>query len=56
MCAGQEREQTQGRASEVVDTKERIVEVTQADPCGGVPTSAAGATTGTTGSSRTNKY
>ncbi len=37
-CAGQEREQVQARTSEVVDTKERIVEVTPADPCGGVPT------------------
>ena len=37
--AGQEREQTQGRTQEVVDTKERIVEVTQPNPCGGVPTS-----------------
>ena len=42
--AGQEREQTSGRASEVVDTKERIVEVTQPDPCGGTPTGAGGAT------------
>ena len=41
-CAGQEREQTSGRASEVVDTKERVVEVTQPDPCGGVPTGAGG--------------
>ncbi|DBB03546.1 hypothetical protein WJX82_005857 [Trebouxia sp. C0006] len=56
---GQEREQTQGRTSEVVDTKSRIVEVTQPDPCGGTPTDAAGAalnptkggssSTGTTG-------
>lgn len=45
---GQEREQTQGRTQEVVDTKERIVEVAQADPCGGVPTSQAGVG-GTTG-------
>lgn len=37
-----------GRASEVVDTKERIVEVTQPDPCGGVPTGAGGVT-GSTG-------
>ena len=47
-CAGQEREQTHNRTSEVVDTKERIVEVTQADPCGGVPTAEYG--TGVTGS------
>ena len=62
--AGQEREQTQGRTSEVVDTKSRIVEVTQPDPCGGTPTNAAGAalnptkvgssSTGTTGT--TGKY
>ncbi|DBA71583.1 hypothetical protein WJX79_004837 [Trebouxia sp. C0005] len=44
---GQEREQVQARTSEVVDTKERIVEVTPADPCGGVPTAEFG--TGTTG-------
>lgn len=37
--AGQEREQVQGRTQEVVDTKERVVEVTQPNPCGGVPTS-----------------
>ena len=43
LSAGQEREQTQGRTSEVVDTKSRIVEVTQPDPCGGTPTNAAGA-------------
>lgn len=47
---GQEREQTQGRTSEVVDTKERVVEVTQADPCGGVPTGAGGVGSGVTGS------
>ena len=51
MLAGQEREQVQARTSEVVDTKERIVEVTPADPCGGVPTAEFGAgTSGTTGS------
>ena len=44
--AGQEREQTTGRASEVVDTKERIVEVTQPDPCGGTPTGGAGVGSG----------
>lgn len=58
LFAGQEREQTQGRTSEVVDTKSRVVEVTQPDPCGGTPTNAAGAalnptkvgsSTGTTG-------
>ena len=59
LSAGQEREQTQGRTSEVVDTKSRVVEVTQPDPCGGTPTNAAGAalnptkvgssSTGTTG-------
>ena len=64
LSAGQEREQTQGRTSEVVDTKSRIVEVTQPDPCGGTPTDAAGAalnptkvgssSTGTTGT--TGKY
>jgi len=54
---GQEREQTGSRSSEVVDTKERIVEVTQADPCGGVPTGSTGTTTGTTtGTSKTGKY
>lgn len=47
--AGQEREQTSGRATEVVDTKERIVEVTQPDPCGGVPTGAGGVTGATGG-------
>ena len=39
VCAGQEREQVEGRRQEVVDTKERIVETTVPDPCGGVPTS-----------------
>ena len=47
----------QARTSEVVDTKERIVEVTPADPCGGVPTAEFGAGTtgarGVTGSSGT---
>jgi len=42
---------------EVVDTKERIVEVTPADPCGGVPTAEFGAGStgarGVTGSSGT---
>ncbi len=64
LSTGQEREQTQGRTSEVVDTKSRIVEVTQPDPCGGTPTNTAGAalnptkvgssSTGTTGA--TGKY
>ena len=57
MLTGQEREQVQARTSEVVDTKERIVEVTPADPCGGVPTAEYGAGTtgarGVTGSSGT---
>ena len=50
-AVGQEREQVSGRASEVVDTKERIVEVTQPNPCGGVPTGAGGigGVTGSTG-------
>ena len=30
-----------------MDTKERIVEVTQSDPCGGVPTGGRTGTTGT---------
>lgn len=53
VLAGQEREQTQNRSSEVVNTRETIVETTPADPCGGVPTSQynAGSTgTGMTGS------
>ena len=53
---GQEREQTSGRASEVVDTKERIVEVTQPDPCGGVPTGAGGVTGGRTGTTTGTGY
>ena len=53
---GQEREQTSGRASEVVDTKERIVEVTQPDPCGGVPTGAGGGTGGRTGTTTGTGY
>ena len=56
LTAGQEREQTSGRASEVVDTKERIVEVTQPDPCGGVPTGAGGVTGGRTGTTTGTGY
>ena len=58
LCPGQEREQTEGRTSEVVDTKQRVVEVTQADPCGGVPTTAAGAALNPTkaGTTRTGNY
>lgn len=44
---GQEREQVQNRTSEVVNTRESIIETTPADPCGGVPTSQYNA--GTTG-------
>lgn len=50
---GQEREQVQNRTSEVVNTRESVIETTPADPCGGVPTSQynAGTTgTGITGS------
>ena len=39
VLAGQEREQVQGRTQEVVDTKERIVQTSIPNPCGGVPTS-----------------
>lgn len=35
---GQEREQVQNRSSEVVNTRESVIETTPADPCGGVPT------------------
>ena len=60
LSAGQEREQTQGRTSEVVDTKSRVVEVTQPDPCGGTPTNAAGAalnpTKGGSSTGTTGKY
>lgn len=54
--AGQEREQSSGRSTEVVDTKERIVEVTQPDPCGGVPTGAGGVTGGRTGTTTGTGY
>ena len=50
---GQEREQVHNRTSEVVNTRESIIETTPADPCGGVPTAQynSGATgTGVTGS------
>lgn len=51
---GQEREQVQNRSSEVVNTRESIIETTPADPCGGVPTSqynagSTGTGTGITG-------
>lgn len=44
---GQEREQD--RTSEVVNTRESIIETTPADPCGGVPTSQYNAGTSGTG-------
>ena len=50
---GQEREQSNTRPSEVVNTRESIVETTPADPCGGVPTSqynTSSTGTGMTGS------
>ena len=47
MVTGQEREQVEGRRQEVVDTKERVVETTVPDPCGGVPTTEY--SSGTTG-------
>lgn len=52
---GQEREQVQGRTQEVVDTKERVVETTKPDPCGGVPTTEyASGYTGATGRGATS--
>lgn len=47
LATGQEREQVDGRRQEVVDTKERIIETTVPDPCGGVPTTEY--SSGTTG-------
>lgn len=51
VLTGQEREQTHNRSSEVVNTRETIVETTPADPCGGVPTSQYNS--GTTGTGAT---
>jgi len=50
---GQEREQVQNRTSEVVNTRESIIETTPADPCGGVPTSQYNAGTTGTGTGMT---
>jgi hypothetical protein len=39
---GTEHELREGRASEVVDSKTRVVDVAQRDPCAGVPTTGTG--------------